>query len=102
MREADRIRRRTGLLGELETKLDDDRKSERAAIEARRISKEIGAVAADEESQAVEETFRAKVNELRNSFAISNPAEVEKRVRIWCCCSCNLMLMILGNTAIPH
>jgi len=80
LRERDRIHRRHELLGELETKLDDDRKRDLATIEARRARGEIGTVTAEEESKAAGDIFEIKVNELRNSFAISDPQHLEKRV----------------------
>ena len=80
LRERDRLRRRGELLGELEAKLEEDRKRELSSIEERRESGELGEVAAAEESAAVKENERRKIEELRNSFAVSDPQHLAKRV----------------------
>ncbi|KAF2673478.1 U-box-domain-containing protein [Microthyrium microscopicum] len=79
LREKDRVRRRHDLLGELESKLEEDKKREISSIEERKVTGELGSVAASEETEATTETTQQKIEELRNSFAISDPNHLEKR-----------------------
>jgi STIP1 homology and U-box containing protein 1 len=78
--ERERLQRRNELLGELEEKLVQDKNNEMSAIEQRAETEEIGRVAAQEETDIVEENTTRKVNELRNAFAISDPRNLERRV----------------------
>jgi len=78
--ERERLRRRGELVSELEAKLEEDRKRELSNLEERRLTGDIGQVAAAEEADIINETQRKKINELKNSFAISDPEHLAKRV----------------------
>ena len=80
LRERDRIWRRSELLKDLETKLVQDKYAELESIQERARAGELGQIAVQEESDAVEESSRLKVEELRNAFAISHPDSLQKRV----------------------
>jgi hypothetical protein len=80
LRESDRLRRKSELLGELEMRLAQGKAEELASITARAASGELGEVAVKEETDAAEELLRKKLEELRNAFAISNPSNLTKRV----------------------
>ena len=80
LRERDRLRRRSELLSELEEKLLQGKEEELSAIKVRAAAGELGQVAVEEETAAVEKESQLKVNELRNVFAISDPANLTKRV----------------------
>jgi STIP1 family protein 1 len=73
LRERDRLRRRSELLNELETKLEQDRNIEFADIEERQEKGQLGDIGAKEEKDIVKKTFEDKVTELRNVFAIADP-----------------------------
>jgi STIP1 family protein 1 len=80
LRESDRLRRRSELLNELEVRLAQGKDEEIASITARAASGELGQVAVKEETDAAEESLHKKLEELRNAFAISNPASLTRRV----------------------
>jgi STIP1 family protein 1 len=81
LRERDRIWRRSELLKDLEAKLVQDKNNELESIQERARAGELGQIAVQEESDAVDESSRLKVEELRNAFAISHPDTLQKRVR---------------------
>ncbi|KAF2197266.1 U-box-domain-containing protein [Delitschia confertaspora ATCC 74209] len=79
IRERERIRRRGDLLGELETKLEEDYKQQKYNIDERESKGEIGQVEAEEERNDIKQTWEKKVGDLRTAFAISDPANMQKR-----------------------
>jgi len=79
LRERDRLRRRSSLLAEVETKLDQDRNNELSEIDDRRRNGELGDVGAKEERDAVSEASQTKITELRNIFARADPANMALR-----------------------
>lgn len=79
IRERDRLRRRNELLGELEEKLDQDRKAELADLNEAAERGEVGKVEAEEERARINSNAEQKISDLRTSFAISDPAHLEKR-----------------------
>lgn len=79
LRERDRLRRRSGLLRELEEALDKGRERDLWDIQRRLKSTEIGEVGAREETDAVEEEYTMKVKELRTIFANADPNTMTKR-----------------------
>jgi STIP1 family protein 1 len=79
LRERDRLRRRSELLKDLETKLEADQQQELDEIQSRLRTGEIGDVGATEESAYVKEAWHAKIQDLRTAFAISDPTNLEKR-----------------------
>jgi STIP1 homology and U-box containing protein 1 len=81
LRERDRLWRRSELLRDLEAKLVRDKDTELESIQERARAGELGQIAVQEESNAVEESSRLKVEELRNAFSISHPDHLQKRVR---------------------
>jgi STIP1 family protein 1 len=80
LRERDRLWRRSELLRDLEAKLVQDKDAELASIQERARAGELGQIAVQEESNAIEESSRLKLEELRNAFAISHPDHLQKRV----------------------
>ncbi len=82
MREADRLRRKSPLLGQLERKLLGDLEAELASLRRRAESGEIGRVAFKEESDAIEATTTESVNDLRNVFALWDPDNLSVRVSV--------------------
>ncbi|KIW05932.1 uncharacterized protein PV09_03125 [Verruconis gallopava] len=79
LREKERLRRRNGLLKELELKLEADQQAELDDIERRRQAGEIGEVGAAEEISEVKEMYQTKIHDLRTAFANSDPNNMEKR-----------------------
>jgi len=79
LRERDRLRRRSELLKDLETKLEADQQVELDEIQTRVQAGELGDVGAMEESDAVKQAWQTKIHDLRTAFAISDPANLEKR-----------------------
>jgi STIP1 family protein 1 len=79
VRERERIRRRHDLLGELETKLEEDYKKQSFDIDERVSRGEMGKVEAEEERADIKATWQKKVEDLRTAFAISDPEHMEKR-----------------------
>jgi STIP1 homology and U-box containing protein 1 len=80
MRERDRLRRRSNLLREFEEKVEQDTKKEVADIEARLMASEIGKVAAEEDTQQLQDETKKKLEEIRTVFAIADPKNLAKRV----------------------
>lgn len=78
-RERDRIRRRGGLLGELEEKLEELKKKELFDIDEMVANGEMGTVEAEEERESMNETYAKKVTDLRTVFAVSDPKHMAKR-----------------------
>lgn len=78
-RERDRIRRRGGLLGELEEKLKELKKKELFDIDEMVANGEMGTVEAEEERESMNETYAKKVTDLRTVFAVSDPKHMAKR-----------------------
>lgn len=79
IRERDRIRRRKGLLAELETSLETQHKADMDGIDARLEAGEIGRVEAMEEKQDIRTEFEQKRDDLRTAFALSDPENLEIR-----------------------
>lgn len=79
LRERDRLRRRSGLLKELEEALDKGRERDLWDIQRRVKTKEIGEIGAKEESAAVDEEYADKIKELRTIFANADPESMAKR-----------------------
>ena len=80
VREKERLRARNSLLGELEELLTTAKKAELMVIDERLEHQEIGRATASEEKAEAEATAKRKLDELRNTFAIADPNNVEKRV----------------------
>lgn len=64
---------------DLEFKLESDQQTELDEIQERLKSGELGDVGAMEESNAIKQAWDTKIGDLRNAFAISEPAFLEKR-----------------------
>ncbi|TLD15316.1 U-box-domain-containing protein [Venturia nashicola] len=79
LRERDRLRRRSALLNEVETKLEQDRNNEMSDIEDRKQVGEFGDIGAKEEKDLIKKTFEDKITELRNIFAIADPSNMALR-----------------------
>ncbi|KAF1980326.1 U-box-domain-containing protein [Bimuria novae-zelandiae CBS 107.79] len=79
IRERERVRRRQGLLAELEASLETQYKKDVDDIEARLESGEIGRVEATEEKQERKTEFEQKRDDVRTAFAISDPENLEIR-----------------------
>lgn len=79
IRERERIRRRKGLLSELEVDLETRYKKDVDDIEARLENNEIGRVEATEEKQERRTEFEQKRDDLRTAFALSDPENLEIR-----------------------
>lgn len=79
IRERERIRRRKGLLPELEASLETVFKKDVDDIEARLETGEIGRVEATEEKQQLQTEFEQKRDDLRTAFALSDPENLEIR-----------------------
>lgn len=79
LRERERLRRRNELLGELEDKLQIDRKRELSEIEEKMATGEMGEIEGKEERVAMEELAQKKIDDLRQAFAISDPANLTTR-----------------------
>lgn len=84
IREKERLRARNALLGELEELLTTAKKAELMVIDERLERQEIGRTAASEEKAEAEAMFKRKIDELRNTFAIADPNNVDKRVSGTC------------------
>jgi STIP1 family protein 1 len=79
LRERDRLRRRSQLLKDLETRLEADQQEELNEIQSRVQTGELGDVGAMEESSAVKQSWQTKIHDLRTAFAISDPTNLEQR-----------------------
>lgn len=79
LREKDRLRRRSELLRDLETKIEADRQAELDDIQSRIKTGELGEIGATEESFAIKQTYETKIHDLRTAFAISDPSNLEVR-----------------------
>jgi STIP1 family protein 1 len=79
VRERDRLRRRSELLEQLETKIEQDRNNELSEVESRLRNNEIGDIGAKEEKESIAEACSTKISELRSIFAIADPTHMEKR-----------------------
>ena len=71
-------------MGELEELLTTAKKAELMVIDERLERQEIGRTAASEEKAEAEAMFKRKIDELRNTFAIADPNNVDKRVSGTC------------------
>ena len=81
-RERDRIRRRSDLLQELEDSLQSKRKEELRTVENRMEKYGLNKAEMEEEKAEVESSTRRKVEELRSIFAIADPENLQRRVRL--------------------
>lgn len=81
VRERDRIRRRSPLLAELEDNLGHVAGYERHNITARIDRGEISQSEGAEEIEELEQSLKRKVDDLRSIFAISDPKNLQRRVR---------------------
>lgn len=79
IRERQRIRQRADLLGELLEKLENDRRTELQDIEDQEARRQMGRVESEERRQEVDDGYATKMGELRNVFAIADPANFQKR-----------------------
>jgi len=80
LREADRLRRRSPLLAELEKKLVRDKDADVDLLRKEVEAGEIGAVTFEEEAESLEATARETINDLRNTFAVGDPEYLTVRV----------------------
>lgn len=79
LRERQRLRQREELLSELLDKFEEDRKRELAEIEREEQDGLMGRVGADEQRKEVADMYDGKTSELRNVYALADPANFEKR-----------------------
>lgn len=79
IRERDRIRRRADLLAELEVKLEEEYKKDIFDIEETIASGATGTIEGQERKQERKSEWESKVSDLRTAFALSDPANLEKR-----------------------
>ncbi|KAF2098783.1 U-box-domain-containing protein [Rhizodiscina lignyota] len=79
IRERQRIRQRSDLLAELLEKLEKDRIGELQDIEDKERQGLVGRVESEDRRKEVDEEYAAKMDELRNVFAIADPKNLEKR-----------------------
>jgi STIP1 homology and U-box containing protein 1 len=79
LRERDRLRRRSDLLAELETKLEQDRNNELSEVEERQRSGELGEIGAKEERDIINQNCQTKATELRHIFAVADPSNMSLR-----------------------
>lgn len=79
IRERERIRRRGGLLADLELMLETQFKKDTDDVEARIEAGEVSRVEAAEEKEELHLEFTKKRNDLRTAFAISDPEHQQKR-----------------------
>jgi len=79
IQEKQRLRRRSTLLDEFWTKLDQDMKHDIATIDAEANSGAIGRVEADERRSEIRDDAQKKIDELRTVFSLADPQNFEKR-----------------------
>ncbi|KAH8710004.1 U-box domain-containing protein [Phaeosphaeriaceae sp. PMI808] len=79
IRERERLRRRQGLLSELEVMLETEFKKDTDDIDARIESSEISRLEGQDEKGERKTEFEKKRDDLRTAFAISDPEHQQKR-----------------------
>ncbi|CBX90794.1 hypothetical protein LEMA_P058280.1 [Plenodomus lingam JN3] len=79
IRERERVRRRGGLLADLEAMLETQYKKDMDDIDARIEANEVTRVAGQEEKAERKSDFEKKRDDLRTAFAISDPENQQKR-----------------------
>lgn len=79
IRERDRVRRRGGLLADLEAMLETQYKKDSDDIDARMETNEISLTEGQEEKAECKKDFESKRDDLRTAFAISDPDHQQKR-----------------------
>ena len=82
VRERERLRRRSGMLRELEDGLREIAEGEVEAVRGRARAGEVGEGEAREEEEEVRARARRKVEELYSVFAVADPANMTRRVRV--------------------
>ena len=82
VKERERIRRRSDLLRELEDSLMRNADVQRHHVDQRIKHSELDPSEGREEKEEITEATRRKMEEVRNSFAISDPANLARRVCI--------------------
>jgi len=96
-KERERIRRRNDLLGELEDALLRNKKMELQNLRLQKL--EASEVA--EEKADIELTTRKKIEELRTTFAISDPENLQKRVHLFLFSSWIAVTLTDGTQEVP-
>lgn len=81
VRERERLRRRSGMLRELEDGLNDIAEGEVSGLWERVERGVLGEEEAREEEEEVRATARRKVEELYSIFAVADPSNMQRRVR---------------------
>ena len=81
-RERDRIRRRSELLQELEDSIQSRRREDVRAVRDRIERYNLDEAEAEEEKVEIESSTRRKIEELRSVFAIADPENLQRRVRL--------------------
>ena len=82
VRERDRIRRRSELLQELEHSIQGKGREELHTLESRIERYGFHEAEGEEEKAEIESSTRRKIEELRSVFAIADPKNLQRRVRL--------------------